>query len=218
MRILIIEDDQLIGDGIKQALIQDCHAVDWMTDGASGLAALENEPFDICILDLGLPKKNGLEVLRKSRQEKINVRIIILTAQDSPQDKVAGLDYGADDYLTKPFDIAELLARIRAIQRRSSGRAANLIIHRNIELDPGSHTVKLDGEIVLLPRKEFALLQKLLENIGNIITKDALELALYSWDNEVDSNALEVHIHHLRKKLGTSLIRTVRGVGYIIDK
>lgn len=218
MRILIIEDDQLLGDGIKQALIQDGHAVDWMTDGMTGQTALENEPFDICILDLGLPRKGGLDVLRSVRSEKISVKIIILTAQGRPEEKVLGLDAGADDYLTKPFDMPELLARIRALQRRSTGRSANIIKHKNIELDAGSHTILLDNQQVLLPRKEFALLQKLLENIGTIITKDSLELALYSWDNEVDSNALEVHIHHLRKKLGTDLIRTVRGVGYIIDK
>jgi len=218
MRILIVEDDQLLGDGIKQSLIQDGHAVDWMTDGMTGQSALENEPFDICILDLGLPRKSGLDVLRSVRSQKINVKIIILTAQDRPEDKVHGLDLGADDYLTKPFDMMELLARIRALQRRSSGRAANIIKHKNLELDPSSHTILLNGQQILLPRKEFALVQKLLENIGAIITKDSLELALYSWDNEVDSNALEVHIHHLRKKLGTDLIRTVRGVGYIIDK
>ncbi len=218
MRVLIIEDDQTLGDGIKQALIQDGHAVDWMTDGITGQGALENEPFDIAILDLGLPRKGGLEVLRAIRSQKIDVKIIILTAQGRPEDKVIGLDNGADDYLTKPFDMPELLARIRALQRRSSGRTANVIKHKNLEIDTASHTILLEGQQVLLPRKEFALLQKLLENIGAIVTKDSLELALYSWDNEVDSNALEVHIHHLRKKLGPDLIRTVRGVGYIVDK
>jgi two-component system response regulator QseB len=218
MRILLIEDDQLLGDGTKQALIQDGHAVDWMTDGVTGQTALENEPFDICVLDLGLPRKSGIEVLKAIRNQKINVKIIILTAQGQPQEKVLGLDAGADDYLTKPFEISELLARIRALQRRSSGRVLNTIKHRNIEIDPSSHSVTLDDQAVSLPRKEFALLHKLFENIGSIVTKDSLELALYSWDNEVDSNALEVHIHHLRKKLGADLIRTVRGVGYIIDK
>ena len=218
MRVLIIEDDQTLGDGIKQALIQDGHATDWMTDGVTGQTALESEPFDICILDLGLPRKGGLDVLRAVRSQKIHVKIIILTAQGRPEDKVIGLDNGADDYLTKPFDMPELLARIRALQRRNSGRIANLIKHKNIELDTAAHTILLNDQQVMLPKKEFALLQKLLENVGSIVTKDSLELALYSWDNEVDSNALEVHIHHLRKKLGSDLIRTVRGVGYIVDK
>lgn len=218
MRILIVEDDKLIGNGLQQALLQEGHAVDWMLDGESGISALKNEPFDLCILDLGLPKKSGLEVLREARLHRIEINIIVLTAQDKPEEKVIGLDYGADDYLTKPFDISELFARIRALHRRKTGRMTNIIKYKNIEIDLNSRNVTLNQELVFLPRKEFALLQKLLENTGTVITKDALELSLYSWDNEVDSNALEVHIHHLRKKLGTSLIRTIRGVGYIIDK
>ncbi len=218
MRILIVEDDNLIGNGLQQALLQEGHAVDWMLDGESGISALKNEPFDLCILDLGLPKKSGLEVLREVRLNRIEVNIIVLTAQDKPEEKVIGLDHGADDYLTKPFDISELFARIRALHRRKTGRMTNIIKYKNIEIDLNSRNVTLNQESIFLPRKEFALLQKLLENTGTVITKDALELSLYSWDNEVDSNALEVHIHHLRKKLGTSLIRTIRGVGYIIDK
>lgn len=218
MRILIVEDDNLIGNGLQQALLQEGHAVDWMLDGESGISALKNEPFDLCILDLGLPKKSGLEVLREVRLNRVEVNIIVLTAQDKPEEKVIGLDHGADDYLTKPFDMSELFARIRALHRRKTGRMTNIIKYKNIEIDLNSRNVTLNRESIFLPRKEFALLQKLLENTGTVITKDALELSLYSWDNEVDSNALEVHIHHLRKKLGTSLIRTIRGVGYIIDK
>lgn len=218
MRVLLVEDDKLLGEGIKQGLIQEGHTVDWMTDGKTGETAMIVEKFDVCILDLGLPEKSGLEVLKTVRKKEIDINIIILTAQDSPEDKVAGLDAGADDYLTKPFNLGELTARLRALQRRATGRTSNIIVHNNISLDPVSHIVQIDGTNVIIPPKEFALLQKLLENAGKVITKDALAQALYSWDSDVDSNTLEVHIHHLRKKVGTDIIRTVRGVGYIIDK
>jgi two-component system response regulator QseB len=218
MRVLLIEDDQLLGDAIKQGLIQDGHTVDWIPDGINGEAAIYAEHFDICILDLGLPRRSGLEILKNTRNKGIDIKIIILTALDRPEDKVAGLDAGADDYLTKPFNLTELTARLRALQRRATGRTSNEIVHNNIILDPISFNVKVDNKSIVIPPKEFALLQKLLENTGKVITKDALEQALYSWDNEVDSNALEVHIHHLRKKIGNNVIRTVRGVGYIIDK
>lgn len=219
MRILLIEDDQLLGDAIKQGLIQNGHTVDWIQDGVNGEAAIYAEHFDICILDLGLPRRSGLEIIKNVRTNKsIDIKIIILTAFDHPDDKVAGLDAGADDYLTKPFNLTELNARLRALQRRTTGRTSNIIVHNNITLDPVAFCVRINDKTITVPPKEFALLQKLLENLGKVITKDALEQALYSWDNEVDSNALEVHIHHLRKKLGNDLIRTVRGVGYIIDK
>lgn len=218
MRILIIEDDNLLGEGIKQALIQEGHTVDWMKDGVTGEQALSIEQFDICILDLGLPRKKGLDVLKSIRRKAYDTKVIILTAMDTPEDKVAGLDAGADDYLTKPFNLSELTARLRALQRRSTGRTTNLIEFKNIKLDPTSHNVLVDNQSIIIPPKEFALLQKLLENIGKVITKDSLEQSLYSWDSEIDSNALEVHIHHLRKKIGSDVIRTVRGVGYIIDK
>lgn len=217
MRILLIEDDQLLGDGIKQGLIQEGHTVDWITDGIHGETAIYTESFDVCVLDLGLPRRGGLEILRNVRNKGIELKIIILTALDRPEDKVAGLDAGADDYLTKPFNLSELTARLRALQRRQTGRVSNLIEHKNITLDPVSFNVTINETNVVIPPKEFALLQKLLENTGKVVTKDALEQALYSWDNELDSNALEVHIHHLRKKLGSDAIRTVRGVGYIID-
>ena len=218
MKILLIEDDQLLGDGIQRGLIQDGHTIDWITDGINGEAAIYTESFDVCILDLGLPRKSGLEILRTARAKGVDIKIIILTAQDRPEDKVAGLDSGADDYLTKPFNLSELTARLRALQRRASGRTSNTITHNNLSLDPSSFNVTLDNKNIIVPPKEFALLQKLLENVGKVITKDSLEQALYNWDNEIDSNTLEVHIHHLRKKLGSDLIRTVRGVGYIIDK
>lgn len=220
MRILLVEDDNLLGNGIKEGLVQEGHTVDWMLDGVTGQSALESESFDICILDLGLPRKSGLEVLKAIRQKKIDVRVIILTAQDKPTDKVLGLDSGADDYLAKPFDMTELYARLRALQRRSLGRSDNVIKHEkyNLILDQSNHSLTINDQAVSLPRKEFAVLQKLLENIGKVVTKDTLEQSLYNWDDAVDSNTLEVHIHYLRKKLGSDLIRTIRGVGYIIDK
>lgn len=220
MRILLVEDDNLLGNGIKEGLVQEGHTVDWMLDGVTGQSALESEPFDICILDLGLPRKGGLEVLKAIRQKKIDVKVIILTAQDKPTDKVLGLDSGADDYLAKPFDMTELYARLRALQRRSLGRFDNIIKHEKYKLilDQSNHSLTINDQVVALPRKEFAVLQKLLENIGKVVTKDTLEQSLYNWDDTVDSNTLEVHIHYLRKKLGPDLIRTIRGVGYIIDK
>ncbi len=218
MRILIIEDDNLLGEGIKQALIEEGHTVDWMKDGITGENALKIEQFDICILDLGLPRKSGLEILKSIRKKAYDTKVIILTAMDAPENKVAGLDAGADDYITKPFNFSELTARLRALQRRTVGRATNSIEFKNIKLDPISYSLSIDNKSIIISPKEFALLQKLLENAGKVITKDSLEQSLYSWDNEIDSNALEVHIHHLRKKIGSDLIRTVRGVGYIIDK
>jgi len=219
MRILLVEDNNILGDGIKQALIQEGHTVDWMTDGIQGQTALETEPFDVCILDVGLPRKTGLEVLKTVRSKKIDIKIIILTALDKPEDKRAGLDAGADDYLTKPFNTEELLARLRALQRRATGHTENIIENKkyNIILNTAAHTVEHNNQPMTLPRKEFALLQKRLENSGKVITKDNLEQSLYSWDNVVDSNALEVHIHNIRKKFGSEVIRTIRGVGYIID-
>jgi two-component system response regulator QseB len=220
MRILLVEDNKVLGDGIKQGLIQDGHTVDWMMDGIAGENALENEQFDVCILDIGLPRKSGLEVLKSVRAKKIDIKIILLTALDKPEEKIAGLDAGADDYITKPFNSAELLARLRALQRRNTGNLQNIISHErfNISIDINSHVVIKNGQALNLPKKEFALLQKLLENTGKAIPKDMLEQSLYSWDDLVDSNALEVHIHNLRKKLGNDVIRTIRGVGYIIDK
>lgn len=213
MRILLMEDDSLLGEGIKEGLIQEGHTVDWMLDGVTGQSALETEPFDVCILDLGLPRKSGLEVLRSIRQKKIDVKVIILTAQDKPTDKVLGLDTGADDYLAKPFDMSELYARLRALQRRSLGRSDNIIKHEryNLILDQSNHSLTINNQPILLPRKEFAVLQKLLENMGKVVTKDTLEQSLYNWDDTVDSNTLEVHIHYLRKKLGSEIIRTIRG-------
>lgn len=218
MRILLVEDDEQLGQAVKAGLIQFGHTVDWLTDGQSALQAVKMETFDIVVLDLGLPKMAGLTVLQNIRAEGIAVPVLILTARDSIEDRVKGLDYGADDYLIKPFDLEELSARMRALQRRAANRPEPIISYRNITLDPAAHVVTLEGAVVNIPRREFALLQKLLENIGHVLSREVLMQCLYGWGEEVDSNTLEVHIHNLRKRLGTTLIRTIRGVGYMIEK
>jgi two-component system response regulator QseB len=218
MRILLVEDDELLGDAAKAGLSQYGYTVDWLKDGESAKLALKNESFDLVVLDLGLPKLSGLGLLRDVRASGNPNPVIILTARDTVEDRVKGLDCGADDYLTKPFDMDELTARVRALIRRSSGRADATIHYRNIELDPAAHSVTLDGEEVNVPRREFALLQKLLENSGHVLSREQLMQSVYGWEEDVDSNALEVHIHNLRKKLNATFIRTIRGVGYMIEK
>lgn len=218
MRILLAEDDELLGDGLRTGLIQYGYAVDWLKDGISADQALKTETFDLIVLDLGLPKMPGITVLQNLRSRGITVPVLILTARESVEDRVKGLDSGADDYLTKPFDLDELCARLRALQRRFSSRAEPLLVHDNITLDPASHTVTLNGEMMNVSRREFALLQKLLENAGRVLSRDLLTQSLYGWGEDVDSNALEVHIHNLRKKFGQGFIHTIRGIGYMIDK
>ncbi|MCW5589966.1 MAG: response regulator transcription factor [Legionellales bacterium] len=218
MRILLVEDDEMLGDGLTAGLSHDGHTVDWLKDGSGVEQAVENENFDLIVLDLGLPRMSGLTVLQNLRHKGNSIPILILTARDSIEERVQGLDYGADDYVTKPFDLDELCARIRAVQRRLSSRAEPLITYRDITLDPASHTVTKGSELLNIPRREFALLQKLLENLGRVMSRDYLTQTLYGWGEDVDSNALEVHIHNLRKKLGTDYIRTIRGVGYMVEK
>lgn len=218
MRILLVEDDELLGEAAQAGLSQNGYTVDWLKDGESAKLAMLNETFDLVVLDLGLPKLSGLGLLKAVRSSGNSTPIIILTARESIEDRVRGLDGGADDYLTKPFDINELSARIRALIRRSAGRADATIIYENIELDPAAHLVKQDGNEVNVPRREFALLQKLLENIGNVLSREQLMQSIYGWEEDVDSNALEVHIHNLRKKLNATFIRTIRGVGYMVEK
>lgn len=218
MRILLIEDDELLGDATRTGLTQYGYAVDWLRDGESGKLALQNEQFDLILLDLGLPKMSGLALLQSLRHGGNKTPVIILTARDAIDDRVKGLDAGADDYLTKPFDLEELSARVRALIRRSTGRADTTIQYRNIELDPAAHMVYLDGNEMNVPRREFALLHKLLENIGQVLSREQLMQSIYGWEEDVDSNALEVHIHNLRKKLNASFIRTIRGVGYMVEK
>ncbi len=218
MRVLLVEDDNDLGDVLRQGLIQIGYAVDWLKDGIAADQAMKTEKFDIVVLDLGIPRLSGLEVLKKFRHRGEKTPVLILTARETINDRVQGLDAGADDYMVKPFDLEELCARIRALQRRSLERAVSVIEYSNIIVDPASHLVTLNEVPVNIPRREFSLLQKLLENVGKALSRDQLSQSLYSWDEDVDSNALEVHIHNLRKKFGSGLIRTIRGVGYMVEK
>ncbi len=218
MRILLVEDDPELGDGLSIGLRQAGFAVDWLQDGNSADQALQSESFDLVVLDLGLPRLSGMDVLNRARSRGLAVPILILTARDATGDKVSGLDAGADDYLVKPIDLDELSARIRALTRRSAGRAAPLLTHGELSVDLAAHGVTLAGHEIELSSREFSLLQILLENAGRVMTRTQLEQSIYGWRDEPDSNALEVHIHHLRKKLGGDLIRTLRGVGYTIPK
>lgn len=218
MRLLLVEDDELLGDAVKTGLTQLGYVVDWLKDGESARSIIKAELFEAIILDLGLPKLSGLSFLQSIRNEGNVTPVIILTARESIEDRVKGLDSGADDYLVKPFDLNELGARVRALVRRSTGRADAILHYRNLTLDPAAHAVFVDETLVNVPRREFALLQKLLENSGQVLSREQLMQSLYGWDEEVDSNALEVHIHNLRKKLNANYIRTIRGVGYMVEK
>lgn len=218
MRILLVEDDNSLGDGIRAGLRQSGYTVDWCRDGRAAQLALDAEPYALMVLDLGLPQLSGLDLLKWLRRKGGEVPVLILTARDTVADRVKGLDSGADDYLVKPFDLEELAARIRALLRRHGGRAAPVICHGNLTLDPAAHTVTFDGQPADLSPREFAILQALLENAGHVLSRERLEQSLYGWDEEVESNTVEVHIHHLRRKLDAGLIRTVRGVGYVIEK
>jgi two-component system, OmpR family, response regulator QseB len=218
MRILLVEDDELLGDGLRAGLAQYGYTVDWLKDGFTADQALRTENFDVVVLDIGLPKLLGIQVLQNLRSRGQATPVIILTAKESIEDRVKGLDSGADDYLTKPFDLDELRARLRALQRRSNTRAEPLLIHDNITMDPAAHMVKFHDNVINVSRREFALLQKLLENAGRVLSREHLAQSLYGWGEDVDSNALEVHIHNLRKKFGSDFIHTIRGIGYMIDK
>lgn len=218
MRLLLVEDDPVLGDGLKTGLSQAGFTVDWAQDGAAADAALDCEQFALAILDLGLPRLEGLEVLRRLRRRGQTLPVLILTARDSTGEKVAGLDAGADDYLIKPIDLDELAARIRALLRRAGGRAAPILEVGPLRLDPASHQVEQEGRPVNLSTREFSILQLLVENAGRVISRSQLEAALYGWGDSLESNAVEVHIHHLRKKLGSDSIRTLRGVGYTFPR
>lgn len=218
MRILLVEDDRLLGDGIRVGLTQEGHTVDWVTAGPAAESALAAESFDLMVLDLNLPGRSGLEVLRNLRDRGNEIPVLILTARDTVADRVQGLDTGADDYLTKPFDLDELGARARALRRRARGRARAELVHANLVLDPAARTVTKAGVPVDLSAHEFTLLELLLAHAGRVVSRSRMEQVLYGWVTEVESNTIEVHIHHLRKKFGSELIRTVRGLGYCIDK
>lgn len=218
MRILLVEDDPILGDGLKTAMQQQGYTVEWLKDGKHALQALQTDLFSLVLLDLGLPGMDGLEVIRQSRKQSIDVPILILTARDAVDDRVRGLDLGADDYLSKPFDLNELYARARSLIRRSHGRATPLLENAGIIINPGDKSVSFLGEPVILSAKEYSILYYLVENASRVVSRQQLEEQLYGWDQPVDSNALEVHIHNLRKKLDSKIIRTIRGVGYQLQK
>ena len=218
MRILVVEDDPMLGEGIVEGLKQHNYAVDLIPDGKHAEMALDTEPYDAVVMDIGLPSKDGVSIVKSIRTKGNHVPVLLLTARDTVGDRVQGLDSGADDYLTKPFDLTELLARMRALVRRSVGRTDPKIKFDALELDPAAQTLTINGNFVKLSRREFALLECLLENLGKVVSKTKLVEKLYGWDEEVDSNTLEVHIHNLRKKIGNQYIKTIRGVGYIVQK
>lgn len=216
MRLLLVEDDALIGDGLVAGLGQAGYAVDWVRDGEAALTAIAAQPYAAAVLDLGLPRRDGTVVLKALRDRGDATPILVLTARDGLEDRVRGLDLGADDYVLKPFDLDELTARLRAIIRRAHGRARPTLVAGEVCLDPATHRVSVSGEPVTLTPREFALLELLMENAGRVLSRRALEDRLYAWEAGLESNALEVHVHHLRRKLGNALIQTVRGVGYTI--
>ena len=218
MRILVIEDDRLLGDGIQKGLAQAGFAVDWVEDGALGATALGAEDYVAVVLDLGLPKLSGLDLLRQLRFAGNRIPVLILTARDAIEDRVKGLDSGADDYVVKPFDLGELAARLRALIRRNSGEADAVLRVGELELEPAKHCVRFRGQDVDLSAREFSLLHELMLNAGRVLSRDQLEQRLYAWGEEVESNAIEVHVHHLRRKLAPELVRTIRGVGYMMPR
>lgn len=218
MRLLLVEDDPMIGESVRQGLRQDGFTVDWARDGKDAELALEAEPYALVLLDLGLPGKSGLDLLERLRRRGDGIPVLIMTARDTVADRVRGLDTGADDYLVKPFDLEEMSARIRALLRRRAGRSQPGIAYGALTLDPATHEVTLRGKPLLLSAREFALLRALLEKPGAVLSRARLEEILYGWDEEVESNAVEVHIHNMRKKLGVDAIRNVRGVGYMVAK
>jgi len=218
MSILLVEDDQALAAGLLEALRKEGLAINHVGTGAAALHVVDTETPEIIILDLGLPDMDGMSVLKKLRERHGELPVLLLTARDSLDDRVAGLDSGADDYLSKPFDMAELLARLRALGRRVNTASTRVIKIRGVTMDTGTQEVAVDDEVTELPRREYMLLKVLMENAGRVQTRDNLESKLYSWGEEVASNALEVHIHHLRKKIGADFIQTVRGVGYTVKE
>lgn len=218
MRVLLVEDDELLGNGVYAVLTEEGYAVDWIKDGVAADLAIKSEQFDVIILDIGLPRMSGLEILEKMRNRGQTSPVLLLTARDTKADQIVGYDSGADAYLTKPFELEVLTSMVRALQRRGAGgRSKPTITYEDIELDPASRTVTKAGEVIPMTRREYALLHILLENAGRALSREALTQSLYGWDEEVDSNALEVHVHNLRKKFGTKFIRTIRGVGYMVE-
>jgi len=218
MRILLVEDDKLLGDGVQAGLAQSGFIVDWVRDGVAAELSLKTGEYAGVVLDLGLPRLSGLELLERLRRSGDKVPVLILTARDRVEDRIKGLDGGADDYLIKPFDLHELAARLRALVRRASGAAAPKLLVAGIELDPAARSVSFRGRPVELSVREFALLQELMLNAGRVLSREQLAQRLYAWGEEIESNAIKVHVHHLRRKLAPELVRTVRGVGYLLPR
>lgn len=218
MRLLLVEDDIMIGEAVLDLLRAEGYAVDWVKDGAMADTALLTGPYDLVLLDLGLPRKHGLDVLKSLRARHDRVPVLIATARDSVPQRIEGLDAGADDYVLKPYDLDELLARIRALLRRASGRAEPVYEHRGVSINPATREVNADGHPVVLSAREWAVLEPLIARPGMVLSRAQLEDKLYGWSNEISSNAVEVYIHGLRKKLGADIIQNVRGVGYMVPK
>lgn len=218
MRLLLVEDDAMIGEAVLQVLRAEHYAVDWVRDGVMADEALRSEQYDLVLLDLGLPKRDGLDVLRALRARRATVPVLVATARDGVADRIAGLDAGADDYVVKPYDIDELLARIRALLRRSAGRGEPVFEHRGVSLNPATREALRDGQPVSLSAREWAVLEPLLVRPGAVLSRTQLEEKLFSWKDDISSNAVEVYIHGVRKKLGADLIQTVRGLGYVVPK
>jgi DNA-binding response OmpR family regulator len=217
MRILLAEDDTLLGDGLRAGLRQHGFQVDWVRDGEAAERELRAEPYAAAVLDLGLPRRDGIDVLAAVRRAGVTLPVLVLTARDAVPERIRGLDHGADDYVVKPVDLNELAARLRALVRRSHGRPQQCLAARGVVLDPAARSVQQAGLPVPLATREFDLLHVLMLNAGRVLSREQLEQQLYSWGQEVESNAVEVHIHHLRRKLGSGLIQTVRGVGYLLQ-
>jgi len=218
MRILLAEDDALLGDGLRAGLRQLGFQGDWVRDGPAAERELRAEPYAAAVLDLGLPLKDGLEVLAAVRRAGVSLPVLVLTARDAVPDRIRGLDLGADDYVLKPVDLHELGARLRALVRRAHGQPQELLRAQDVLLDPAARTVSQAGTAVVLSMREFDLLQVLMLSAGRVLAREQIEQQLYSWGQEVESNAVEVHVHHLRRKLGSGLINTVRGVGYVLQR
>lgn len=216
MRLLLVEDDTMIGESVERGLRKANYTVDWVQDGVQAELALKNDVYDMMILDLGLPRKDGLSVLSEIRKKGNDIPVLIVTARDAVDDRVAGLNCGADDYLVKPYDLSELKARINAVLRRHHGRTSPAIVWGQLTLDPVAHKISHKGELINLSSKEFSLLHALMVSPGSVLSRQELEEAIYGWGQEVESNAVEVHIHNLRHKLGSKMIVNVRGAGYRI--
>ena len=214
MRVLIVEDDPMIGRALATGLEESGYAADWVRDGAAAELALAQGEYDLALLDLGLPRKDGLEVLKTLRRARVQVPVLVISARESLADRIAGLDSGADDYLVKPFDLDEVLARMRAVFRRHAGRGTPEVSYGALTLDPANREVRFRGRPVSLSTREFALLEALMRNPGALVPREKLLDTVYGWGSEVESNAIEVHLHHLRRKLCAELILNVRGVGY----